>query len=94
MHPQIAISANGRVVVAWDELIEGRRVAALREVTSAPGTPDSFGPVVSLSPTGNAVHPVLTAVPDGILAVWSTGGDASRVETRLVTMPARHDGFR
>ena len=28
MHPQMALAADGTLVVAWDELIDGRRVAA------------------------------------------------------------------
>ncbi len=87
MHPQLAITASGRVVVAWDELLDGRRVAAMREITSAAAGSTGFGAVVTLAPTGSASHPVLAAVPGGIVAAWSTGGEVSRVETRVVAIP-------
>ena len=32
-HPQIVIDATGRVVVAWDEVVDGRRAASVRRVT-------------------------------------------------------------
>jgi hypothetical protein len=85
-HPNIAIDRNGRIVVAWDEAIGGRRVAAARELKVASDRVD-FGPVVTLAPEGPAMYPVLAATGAGMLAVWTTGGDASVVRVRAVDLP-------
>lgn len=86
-HPQIAVGRGGRLVVAWDEAIGGRRVAAARELTPGPDRVD-FGPVVTLADEGPAMYPVLASTDAGILAVWTTGGDASVIRTRIVRLPA------
>jgi hypothetical protein len=85
-HPQIAVAA-GRIVVAWDETVGGRRVAALRELKSAPGSRPTFGEAVMLEPAGSAMYPVLAGAKDSLVAVWATGGDASRVHSRTIPLP-------
>jgi hypothetical protein len=85
-HPQISIGRGGRLVVAWDEAIGGRRVAAARELTPGPDRVD-FGPVVTLADEGPAMYPVLASTDAGTLAVWTTGGDASVIRTRIVALP-------
>ena len=92
-HPQIVIDASGRTFVAWDETNSGRRVAAVRELKLQPNRPATFGEIVRLSPDGAAVYPVLAATGKGLVAVWSTGGDVSRVETRILpTSPSPSTG--
>ena len=79
-HPQIAIAADGRVVVAWDELIDGRRVVAARVV----GGRGDGGPPIVLSGDGPGSYPVLAASRDGVLAAWSSGGEASAIRVRAL----------
>lgn len=86
-HPQIVVDRAGRIVVAWDELIKGQRVAAARELKVRPRQPVDFGSVVTLSSDGPANHPVLAAAGTGILAVWTTGGDASVIQARAIRLP-------
>jgi hypothetical protein len=86
-HPHIVVDGSGRTFVAWDESIQDRRAAAVREVKLQPNRPATFGEIVRLSPDGAALYPVLAATDKGLVAVWTTGGDPSRVETRAIRMP-------
>jgi len=86
-HPQIVVDRRGRVVVAWDEPLNGRRVAAAREVTWQSGQRVDFGRVITLSPGGPAMYPVLAATGSGLVAVWTTGGDASVIQARAISLP-------
>ena len=83
-HPQIVVDAKGRMMVAWDEFTDGMRAALAREVTVAQGRPVEFGPVVRITPAGASTYPVLAATAAGILAVWSTGGDAPSIAARTI----------
>jgi hypothetical protein len=73
-------------VVAWDEAIGGQRVAAARVLKAGPDRVD-FGPVVKLADEGPAMYPVLASTDAGVLAVWTTGGDASVIRARIVSLP-------
>ena len=86
-HPQLALSPTGRLVVAWEESVGGRRVSAMREVKPGQGTPVAFGEPVTLADGGGANHPVVAPVADGVLAAWATGGDASQIAVRKVPLP-------
>jgi hypothetical protein len=86
-HPQVLVDRHGRIVVAWDEVKEGRRVAAVRELKPRGDRDAEFGPIVEISSDGPALYPVLTATDRGLLAVWTTGGDASTVQARIVQLP-------
>jgi hypothetical protein len=83
-HPQIAIDARGRVMVAWDEVVNGARTAAAREVRHA-GSRIEFGQPTSIGEGGSAMYPVLAAITDGWIAVWTTGGKPSTVRGRVLT---------
>ena len=85
-HPQIVVDRRGRIVVAWDELLNGQRLAAAREVSKS-GQRVDFGPVITLSPGKPATYPVLAATSSGVVAVWTTGGDAATVQTRAIPLP-------
>jgi hypothetical protein len=85
-HPQIVVDRRGRIVVAWDELVNGQRMAAAREVSKS-GQRVDFGPVITLSPGNPATYPVLAATSSGVVAVWTTGGDAATVEARAISLP-------
>ncbi len=86
-HPQIVIDRRGRIVVAWDELLNGQRVAAAREVTRPSGQRVGFGPVIPLPPNGPATYPVLAVTDSGLVAVWTTGGDASVIQAHTISLP-------
>lgn len=85
-HPQIVMDRGGRTFVAWDEAVNGARVSAVRELRLQSGRAPAFGDAVMLAPNGPATYPVLAATDKGLVAVWATGGDASRVEVRLLPM--------
>lgn len=82
-HPQIAIDGAGRIVVAWDEVIDGvRRAAAVTAVSSGPGL--AFGtPRWLVSSASN--YPVMAATKAGILtaATGHPGPNAVIVVNRL-----------
>jgi hypothetical protein len=61
-------------VAAWEEPVNGRRVADIREVTRGLSTAVSLGPIARLSEHGPASYPVVAPTADGIIAVWMSGG--------------------
>ena len=86
-HPQIAVDGAGRVVVAWDELIDGRRVASAREVKVQSNGTATFGEPIDLAPGESAVYPVLAATDQSLVAVWTTGsGEQSTVHARTLRL--------
>ncbi len=85
-HPQIAIDRQGRVAVAWDEVIAGRRVASVRELKRRADGGVDVGAVVTLAPSPS-MYPALAATDTGFVAVWATGGSPSRVGTRVFALP-------
>ena len=85
-HPQIVVD-GGRVIVAWDESANGERVAIAREVKDQPTPGLEVGPLVRLSTDGPALYPVMAATPSGLLAVWASGGPASVVRARAISLP-------
>ena len=83
-HPQIAVDGSGRVMVAWDEVIDGVRRATARELKRSAAAVE-FGPTITLDPTEAAMYPALAATERGWLAVWTSGGPASVVRARLLS---------
>ena len=86
-HPQIIVDRAGRIVIAWDELVKGQRVAAARELKMQRNQAVGFGSVVTLSSDGPAMYPVLAVTGSGILAVWTTVGERPVIEVRAVRLP-------
>ena len=86
-HPQIVVDGGGRIVVAWDEALNGQRAAAAREIRLQSGQRVEFGPVIALSPDEPATYPALAATASGLVAVWTTGVDASVIHARVVSLP-------
>jgi hypothetical protein len=87
-HPQIAIDGRGRIVIAWDESVDGQRVAALRELRRDPGDRISFGNPVMLAAQGPAVYPVVAPMTTGLAAAWTAGsGASSTIGVRAVPVP-------
>ena len=81
-HPQIATSPDGRIMVAWDEVVGGVRTAAGRQISMRNGKPE-FGDVVKFA-DGSSSYPVLAATPRGWVAVWSTAGPTSVIRARML----------
>jgi hypothetical protein len=81
-HPQIAADANGRMMIAWDEVIGGVRTAAARQISMRNGKTE-FGDVVRLA-DGSSSYPVLAATSGGWVAVWSTAGPTAVVRAKML----------
>ena len=86
-HPQLVVDGRGRIVVAWDEVVEGRRVAAARQLIVKSNQHVDFAPIVTLSSDGPATYPALATTERGLLAVWPTGGETSVIRTRTIGVP-------
>ncbi len=80
-HPQIVVGAGGRVVVAWDEVVNGERLASLRHVQRSGDGTVTFGDVVTIA--RDATYPVLAATDRGLVAVWTQLGEASTIGVRV-----------
>jgi hypothetical protein len=71
-HPQIVRDPAGHLFVAWDEMSNGKHVAAMREIK--PGATPGFGPIVTLTSDAPGMYPVLAAISDSLIAAWTTPG--------------------
>lgn len=76
-HPQIALDAQGRIVVAWDEVRSGVRGAAFSRMTGTADATPEFGAIQTLGNNGPSAYPVLAASSKGLVAVWTSGPPAS-----------------
>ena len=89
-HPQIAIGDGRRIVVAWDEIVNGTRIAAIREVRRRASATDSVGPIVRLAARGPASYPVVAPTAGGLIAVWTSGAPGTSViGVRRLSLPSR-----
>jgi len=80
MHPQIAVDGSGGIVVAWDEVLSGRRRAAARTIRFDEAGQLVFGAPEHLgSDDTPSFYPVLVATPRGVLAIYVTGAQGSTV---------------
>jgi hypothetical protein len=88
-HPQIATDDRGRVIVAWDEILDSQRTAVVRELhPSSPGRPVTFGEPLRLTTNEASTYPVLAATTRGLLAVWTSGAaDASVITVKQLDLP-------
>jgi hypothetical protein len=86
-HPQLVIDGAGRIIVAWDEVVDGQRVAAARQLMVKPDQQADFTPVITISSDGPAMYPAIAATYRGLLAVWSTIGEASVIRARTISLP-------
>jgi hypothetical protein len=76
-HPQIVADGSGRVFVAWEEMIDGTRRSAVREVRRDGSGRPTFGPASELGRGEPAAYPVLAVSSRGVLAAWVRGAHAS-----------------
>ena len=82
-HPQI-VASKGKVFVAWDEGVNGQRLAVVRELRLTANGTAMFGEPVVLGGSGPASYPVLAATDAGFVAVWTAGTEQSRIEARVL----------
>jgi hypothetical protein len=82
VHPQIVIDNAGGMLVAWDESVEGQRVAAARSITVGSNGRISFGEIIKLDPQGSAMYPVMAATDSGVIAVWTSRSEPSVVRAK------------
>jgi hypothetical protein len=69
----------GRIVVAWDEVIDGTRRATAREIVRTVDGTVSMGPNVSLGAPDPAAYPVMAISDRGLLTAWTNGTGATAV---------------
>ena len=75
-HPQIAINAAGSAFVAWDEVRDGVRRAAIAPIGGR-AAPQILGDATS--------YPVMAATASGLVAAWTSGPpDRSTIAVRVV----------
>jgi hypothetical protein len=75
-HPQVATNAAGRVFVAWDEVRDGIRRAAIAPLGGS-AAPQVLGETTS--------YPVMAATASGLIAVWTSGpSDRSTIGVRVI----------
>lgn len=86
-HPQVAVAGDGRLVIAWDEVVDGVRTAVARGVKFGSSRTPTFGSPITLETSGPAVYPVVAIARSVVLAVWTTGGESSVVRVRPLLMP-------
>jgi hypothetical protein len=83
-HPQVTVDGAGRVVVAWDEVLDGVRTAAYVVGTTAADGRLRFGRPARLA-AGPTAYPVMAAAGRGVLAAWTAGPPtASTVQLRRI----------
>lgn len=86
-HPQIVADPKGGLVVAWDEVLNGQRVAAARRILLRTDGTVSFGNDVKLAQNAASTYPAMASTSSGLVAVWATGGTSSRVHVRKLRLP-------
>jgi hypothetical protein len=75
-HPQIAISGSGRIYVAWDEVRDGIRRAAIAPIDGSRAA-EVIGDATS--------YPVMAGSGSGLVAVWTSGTpDRSTIGVRVM----------
>ena len=72
-HPQIVIDRTGRLFVAWDEVRNGVRTAAVRSLAISAAGHATFGDPQLLSAGSPSAYPVMAATSSGVLVAWTAG---------------------
>ena len=84
MHPQMLADAADRVLVAWDEVVNGVRQAAVRRLSFDEAGQPLFGATLRLgSPDTPSSYPFLVSTSRGTLAIYvagKAGASSIRVE--------------
>jgi hypothetical protein len=71
-HPQIAVDSTGRVVIAWDEAVNGVRQAV--SISREPGAKFAKASVI-----GEGTYPVMAKADGAMVTAWTSGPAASSV---------------
>lgn len=80
MHPQILVTGAGRVTVAWDEVLNGQRHAAVQTMSFDEAGQPLFGATTRLAPASTpSSYPVLVSTPRGTLAVYVSGAPGATI---------------
>jgi hypothetical protein len=80
MHPQILSAGDDRLIVAWDEVLNGIRNAAVQSVRLDATGRATFGPIQRLGTAGSpSSYPVLVSTPHGPRAVFVEGKPGASV---------------
>jgi hypothetical protein len=93
-HPQLALASDGRVLIAWDETVDGVRRAAVVTMTIAGHAAPAFSaPVLLEASTASTpratVYPVLATTPRDTVAAWTSGsGETSAIAVRRLPLAA------
>jgi hypothetical protein len=75
-HPRLAVTPDGSLIAAWDELANGsRRIALGRGIADDNGHPRFRRDVLTTS--GSVIYPALAVAGDGVVVVWTSGASAS-----------------
>jgi hypothetical protein len=91
-HPQIAIDQHGRVIVAWDELIGGRRTVMARVIGPAGAARLEPVPRHALLLEAPGAYPVLAATSSAVIAAWTAGSTGeSTIAVRVLAPPSQAD---
>ena len=86
-HVQLAMVSGGNAVVAWDEVVSGRRTVVVRRLENGVrGT--KVGPPNAVSDQRPARHPAIAVTPRGVLVAWTDGtaGAATRIGVKTILM--------
>jgi hypothetical protein len=80
MHPQILVDAAGHITLAWDEVVNGVRQAALRTLKFDEAGQPLFGSTNRLGPPdAPSSYPMLVSTPRGTTAVYVEGRPGTSV---------------
>ena len=82
-HPQIAIRSDGRIVIAWDEVMGGVRRGAMLEATTKGPNELAFGAAQRLT-EGSSAYPMLVVSGAQVLTAWT---DGTGVGSAIVVRP-------
>ena len=87
-HPQIVVGPKGGLVVAWDEVVDGKRRAAARILRLAPDGKASMGEIVPIGAGDANAYPVMAMTDRGLVTAWTHGtGAASRISVAQLSTP-------
>jgi hypothetical protein len=92
-HPQLTIADDGRLIVAWDESVDGVRRAMMAIGAAAGDGAVAFASPLVLDPPSDAarsaVYPALALSGAHALAAWTSGsGEASAIAIRRLSLAA------
>jgi hypothetical protein len=73
-HPQLTLTADGGVAIAWDEVVAGDRRVSFARVSRA----GAFSPPQILSGDESAQHPVIVRADANVLVAWTSRSSTAK----------------